>query len=82
MALWHRYGWIAYLAVFVGVLGHASAEFFAVLSGIGGPELSGWRFALGGAGAAGAGVGALGGAATGAGVNTGFGAGGGGLRRR
>ena len=34
MALWHRYGWIAYLAVFVGVLGHASAEFFSVLSGI------------------------------------------------
>ena len=50
MALWHRYGWIAYLAVFVGVLGHASAEFFAVLSGIGGPELSVWRFILGGFG--------------------------------
>jgi drug/metabolite transporter (DMT)-like permease len=50
MALWHRYGWIAYLAVFVGVLGHASAEFFAVLSGISGPELSVWRFVLGGLG--------------------------------
>ena len=50
MALWHRYGWVAYLAVFIGVLGHASAEFFAVLSEIGGPELSVWRFALGGAG--------------------------------
>ena len=50
MALWHRYGWIAYLAVFTGVLGHASAEFFAVLSGIGGPELSVWRFILGGFG--------------------------------
>jgi len=50
MALWHRYGWVAYLAVFVGVLGHASAEFFAVLSGIGGPELSVWRFILGGFG--------------------------------
>ena len=50
MALWHRFAWVAYLAVFVGVLGHASAEFFAVLSGIGGPELSVWRFVLGGAG--------------------------------
>ena len=50
MALWHKHGWIAYLAVFVGVLGHASAEFFAVLSGIGGPELSVWRFILGGFG--------------------------------
>jgi drug/metabolite transporter (DMT)-like permease len=50
MALWHKYGWTAYLAVFVGVLGHASAEFFAVLSEIGGPELSVWRFVLGGFG--------------------------------
>ena len=50
MALWHKYGWVAYLAVFAGVLGHASAEFFAVLSGIGGPELSVWRFILGGFG--------------------------------
>jgi drug/metabolite transporter (DMT)-like permease len=50
MALWHKHGWIAYLAVFIGVLGHASAEFFAVLSGIGGPELSVWRFILGGFG--------------------------------
>ena len=50
MALWHKYGWVAYLAVFVGVLGHASAEFFSVLSGIGGPELSVWRFSLGGLG--------------------------------
>ena len=50
MALWHKHGWIAYLAVFVGVLGHASAEFFAVLSGVGGPELSVWRFVLGGFG--------------------------------
>jgi len=50
MALWHRHAGIAYLAVFVGVLGHASTEFVAVLSGIGGPELSVWRFLLGGAG--------------------------------
>lgn len=50
VALWNRYSWVAYLAVFVGVLGHASTEFFAVLSGIGGPELSVWRFLLGGFG--------------------------------
>lgn len=50
MALWHKYSSIAYLAVFIGVLGHASTEFFAVLSGISGPELSVWRFLLGGAG--------------------------------
>ena len=31
----------AYLAVFVGVLGHASSEFFAALSGISGPEIAG-----------------------------------------
>jgi drug/metabolite transporter (DMT)-like permease len=48
VSLWRRHAWLAYLAVFVGVLGHASTEFFAVLSGIGGPELSVWRFALGG----------------------------------
>ena len=50
MALWHRHASIAYLAVFVGVLGHASTEFFSVLSGISGPELSVWRFLLGGGG--------------------------------
>lgn len=48
--LWHRHGWIAYLAVFLGVIGHASTEFVQVLSGVRGPELSVWRFALGGAG--------------------------------
>ena len=32
------------------VPGHASAEFFAILSGIGGPELSVWRFILDGLG--------------------------------
>ncbi len=41
---------LAYLAVFVGVLGHASSEFFAVLSGISGPEVSVWRYLFGGAG--------------------------------
>jgi len=40
----------AYLAVFVGVLGHASSEFFAVLSGVSGPEVSVWRYLIGGAG--------------------------------
>ncbi len=46
-ALWRRHAWIAYLAVFAAVIGHASSEFVSVLSGIGGPELSVWRFGLG-----------------------------------
>ncbi len=50
MSLWHRYAWAAYLAVFLGVCGHASSEFVSVLSGVKGPELSVWRFLLGGAG--------------------------------
>jgi drug/metabolite transporter (DMT)-like permease len=50
MGIWHRYAWIAYLAVFLGVCGHASSEFFSVLSGLKGPELSVWRFLLGGFG--------------------------------
>ena len=50
MALWHKYSSIAYLAVFLGVVGHASSEFFAVLTNISGPELSVWRFLLGGLG--------------------------------
>ena len=37
----------AYLAAFVGVCGHASSEFFAVLSGISGPEVSVWRYVIG-----------------------------------
>ncbi len=40
----------ATLAVFVGVLGHASSEFVAAGSGVAGPELSVWRYLLGGAG--------------------------------
>ncbi|MEM7506538.1 MAG: DMT family transporter [Pseudomonadota bacterium] len=40
----------AYLAVFIGVCGHASSEFFAVLSGISGPEVSVWRYMIGGLG--------------------------------
>jgi len=50
-ALWHRYPWLAYLAVFIGVCGHASSEFVAKLisnnSDIAGPEVSVWRFVLG-----------------------------------
>ena len=40
----------AYLAVFIGVMGHASSEFFAVLPGVSGPEVSVWRYVIGGAG--------------------------------
>ena len=50
MGLWHKYASVAYLAVFLGVIGHASSEFVAVLSGVGGPELSVWRFLMGGFG--------------------------------
>lgn len=50
MGLWHKHAWVAYLAVFMGVCGHASSEFVSVLSGVSGPELSVWRFLLGGAG--------------------------------
>ena len=50
MGLWHKHATIAYLAVFLGVTGHASTEFVAVLSGVGGPELSVWRFLLGSVG--------------------------------
>jgi drug/metabolite transporter (DMT)-like permease len=48
--LWHRYASLAYLAVLLGVFGHASSEFAAVLTHIKGPELSVWRFLLGGLG--------------------------------
>ncbi len=37
----------AYIAVFVAVVGHASSEFLAVLSGVSGPEVSVWRYSLG-----------------------------------
>ncbi|NND19189.1 MAG: EamA family transporter [Silicimonas sp.] len=40
----------AYLAVFVGVCGHASSEFFARLTGVAGPEVSVWRYLIGAAG--------------------------------
>lgn len=42
----------AYLAVFIGVCGHASSEFFSVLSGLSGPEVSVWRYMIGAAGLA------------------------------
>ncbi len=48
--LWHRYAAIAYGAAFLGVIGHATTEFVAVLSGVAGAELSVWRFLIGGAG--------------------------------
>ena len=50
MGLWHKYASVAYLAVFIGVIGHASSEFVSVLSGVAGPELSVWRFILGATG--------------------------------
>ncbi|MCP4285915.1 MAG: EamA family transporter, partial [Gammaproteobacteria bacterium] len=50
MGIWHKHAAMAYLAVFVGVTGHASTEFVSVLSGVKGPELSVWRFLLGGFG--------------------------------
>jgi drug/metabolite transporter (DMT)-like permease len=44
----HSIVWVAYLAAFLGVCGHASSEFFVKLSGLQGPEISVWRFMLGG----------------------------------
>ena len=41
---------VAYLMTFLGVTGHASSEFFAVLSGVNGPEVSVWRYLLGAVG--------------------------------
>lgn len=38
---------IAYGAVLLGVIGHATSEFFSVLSATPGPEVSVWRFVLG-----------------------------------
>lgn len=40
----------AYTAVFIGVCGHASSEFFAKLTGMAGPEVSVWRYLIGAAG--------------------------------
>ena len=41
---------LAYAMVFVGVIGHATSEFFAVLSGVQGAEVSVWRYLIGAAG--------------------------------
>jgi len=41
---------LAYLIVLAGVAGHASSEFFALLSGVAGPEVSVWRYLIGSAG--------------------------------
>jgi drug/metabolite transporter (DMT)-like permease len=38
----------AYVAAFLGVVGHATSEFFVKLSGLAGPEVSVWRFMIGG----------------------------------
>jgi len=48
--LWHRYAAVAYAAVFIGMIGHATSEFVAVISGLSGPEVSVWRFVIGGFG--------------------------------
>ena len=50
MPNWHRSTAIAYAAVLLGVFGHASSEFVAVLTALPGPEVAVWRFTLGGAG--------------------------------
>ena len=44
----HHAFW-AYSAAFLGVFGHATSEFFSVYSGLKGPEVSVWRFTIGGA---------------------------------
>lgn len=41
---------VAYGAVLIGVIGHASSEFIAVYSGVAGPEVSSWRYVIGGSG--------------------------------
>lgn len=41
---------LAYLMIFIAVTGHASSEFFAVLSGVQGAEVSVWRYVIGAAG--------------------------------
>ena len=44
-----NFTFLAYLAAFLGVFGHATSEFFSVLSGLKGAEVSVWRFIIGGA---------------------------------
>ena len=38
-----------YSAAFLGVFSHVTYEFFSVYSGLDGPEVSVWRFTIGGA---------------------------------
>lgn len=40
--------WLAYTAAFLGVCGHASSEFVVKLTALAGPEVTVWRFMLGG----------------------------------
>jgi drug/metabolite transporter (DMT)-like permease len=49
MNLWKN-PWFTYAAVMLGVCGHASSEVVAKMCHISGPELSVWRFGLGGVG--------------------------------
>ena len=41
-------GMLAYIACFIGVIGHASSEFVAKVADTPGPEFSVWRFMIGG----------------------------------
>ncbi len=41
-------GLLAYIACFIGVIGHASSEFVAKIADTPGPEFSVWRFMIGG----------------------------------
>lgn len=41
-------GTLAYIACFIGVIGHASSEFVAKIADTPGPEFSVWRFMIGG----------------------------------
>ena len=43
-----RFVWLAYLAAFAGVCGHASSEFVVKLTQLQGAEVTVWRFTLGG----------------------------------
>lgn len=40
--------WLAYTAAFLGVCGHASSEFVVKLTALAGPEVTVWRFMIGG----------------------------------
>ncbi|MFH1242219.1 MAG: DMT family transporter [Pseudomonadota bacterium] len=42
-----KMAFLAYLSTFMGVCGHATSEFFSVLSGLKGAEVSVWRYMVG-----------------------------------